>query len=286
MKLKLLSITAFVLALSACGTLTSIDDYGKPVGELVWPNVDKVSLDNGKGVAGDLNRIKLIHSGATRDDVRHLLGHPHFQEGFGSREWDYLFHFANQRGGVITCQYKILFDTNKLARNSYWKTVEPSNAHCPPSLAANAVPSVVPSSQQAVSNSAPTKPAIHREIYVIQSDTLFNFNRSGLHNLLPGGVNQLNRLAQKVLTEDNVRHIRIVGHADRIGSERYNLKLSKNRAETVKQYFVQQGISEKIIETSGVGAAQPVNHCNGKKVTPELKACLQPNRRVTVEIIH
>ena len=51
------------------------------------------------------------------------------------REWDYLFHF-NTPGvgteGVTTCQYKVLFDSQRYARSFHWHAVDPVNAACPP----------------------------------------------------------------------------------------------------------------------------------------------------------
>jgi OOP family OmpA-OmpF porin len=77
-----------------------------------------------------------------------------------------------------------------------------------------------------------------------------------------------------------------IGHTDRIGSVKYNQKLSVKRAEAVKQYLVDKGIAANRIYAEGKGKSQPVTKagdCKGK-VTSALIACLQPDRRVDVEV--
>ena len=61
-----------------------------------------------------------MRPGLTKDDIYKILGRPHYDEGMGVREWDYLFHFytpgvgvdpENTSGveGITTCQYKVIF---------------------------------------------------------------------------------------------------------------------------------------------------------------------------------
>ena len=78
-----------------------------------------------------------------------------------------------------------------------------------------------------------------------------------------------------------------VGHADRIGSTAYNQKLSEKRAASVKDYLVAKGIPANRIYTEGKGSKQPVtkpDQCKGPK-SAKVIACLQPDRRVDIEII-
>ena len=53
-------------------------------------------------------------------------------------------------------------------------------------------------------------------------------------------------------------HVAVQGHTDSVGSEAYNLLLSKRRAESVKGELVAEGIAPDRIETSGFGEARPV----------------------------
>ena len=69
---------------------------------------------------------------------------------------------------------------------------------------------------------------------------------------------------------------------------RYNLKLSERRAQAVSAYLVQSGsVPAGKIASRGVDGANPVTQpadCKGSKPTPALISCLQPDRRVEVEV--
>jgi OOP family OmpA-OmpF porin len=75
----------------------------------------------------------------------------------------------------------------------------------------------------------------------------------------------------------------VTGHTDRIGSAEYNLKLSKQRADAVRDYLISKGVDRTKIETIGMGEKEPVVQCNQKEMKA-LIACLQPNRRVDVQV--
>ncbi len=78
--------------------------------------------------------------------------------------------------------------------------------------------------------------------------------------------------------------VSIIGHTDSKGSESYNLELSKKRAESVKQWLIDQaGIDSKRIETSGKGESEPVapNTNPDGSDNPEGR---QKNRRVEIRI--
>ena len=82
-----------------------------------------------------------------------------------------------------------------------------------------------------------------------------------------------------------------VGHADRIASDDYNQKLSEARAQAVKDYLTQQGAKSNVITAEGKGESQPVTGEDCKKLGAErasnkkLVACLQPDRRVEIEVL-
>ncbi|MDO9225983.1 MAG: OmpA family protein [Rhodocyclaceae bacterium] len=77
------------------------------------------------------------------------------------------------------------------------------------------------------------------------------------------------------------KSIRVSGHADRLGPEPYNLKLSLRRAEAVKQYLVSKGMNPRRIQLEAKGESDPVKRCKGE-ATPATKDCLAPNRRVLI----
>jgi outer membrane protein OmpA-like peptidoglycan-associated protein len=120
----------------------------------------------------------------------------------------------------------------------------------------------------------------------LSADTLFKFNGSTLPDLKPKGHDEIVNLASKINAGyAYVSAIKLVGHTDRLGSESYNQKLGLERANTVRQLLIQKGITENIITASSAGESQPVtNGCQGVQPKSALTSCLQPDRRVTVEI--
>ena len=76
----------------------------------------------------------------------------------------------------------------------------------------------------------------------------------------------------------------VEGHADRIGSQQYNQKLSERRADSVKAYLVSKGTQPAKIETIGMGKTVPAKFCPDIKKRAELIDCLAPNRRAIISI--
>jgi OOP family OmpA-OmpF porin len=114
----------------------------------------------------------------------------------------------------------------------------------------------------------------------LNADADFDFDKAELR---ASGRAKLDQLAAQLRTME-YGSVNVVGHADRIGSQQYNLHLSLLRAQAVKDYLVSQQIDRKRIETQGVGASQPVTQprdCEGMK-KKALINCLQPDRRVEV----
>ncbi|TMH38620.1 MAG: OmpA family protein [Betaproteobacteria bacterium] len=128
---------------------------------------------------------------------------------------------------------------------------------------------------------APPKPAPKAEKVTTASTVNFDFDR---YVIRPDARSKLDDLVTK-LRDVNLEVVIAVGHADRIGSDAYNMKLSVRRADSVKAYLVSKGIAASRIYTEGKGERQPVKECKGDKKTKELIACLEPNRRVETEAV-
>ena len=130
---------------------------------------------------------------------------------------------------------------------------------------------------------AAPKPAAFGEKVTIAADALFDFNKATLR---PEGKKKLDDVVAKA-NQLNLEVIIAVGHADRIGSAAYNQKLSEKRAASVKDYPVAKGVPANRVYTEGKGSKQPVtkpDQCKGAK-SAKVIACLQPDRRVDIEII-
>src|SRR5258706_3929842 len=134
---------------------------------------------------------------------------------------------------------------------------------------------------------APPKPKPVAEKVTFAADVLFDFDKSVIK---PEGKSKLDDLAAKV-RGINLEVVIAIGHADSIGSDAYNQKLSVRRAESVKAYLVSKGIEPNRIYTEGKGEKQPVTGDKCKKMGPahrtnkKLVACLAPDRRVEIEVI-
>lgn len=119
----------------------------------------------------------------------------------------------------------------------------------------------------------------------LSADALFRFNQSDAADMLPEGKATLDRLAENLVSRQAyIDSIALTGHTDRLGSEQYNYNLGLQRTQTVKDYLQGKGVQAPI-SVASAGESQPVTTaCAGTRATAALKACLQPDRRVTVDI--
>ena len=119
----------------------------------------------------------------------------------------------------------------------------------------------------------------------LSADALFRFNQSDAADMLPEGKATLDRLAENLVSRQaHIDSIALTGHTDRLGSEQYNYNLGLQRAQTVKNYLQGKDVQAPI-SVASAGESQPVTTaCTGTRATAALKACLQPDRRVTVDI--
>ena len=117
----------------------------------------------------------------------------------------------------------------------------------------------------------------------LSADALFDFDKAVLK---PEGKAKLDDLAAKA-KGIKLEVILAVGHTDRLGSDTYNQKLSDRRASAVKTYLIGKGIEANRIYTEGKGERQPVtgNTCSDKQGRKKLIECLQPDRRVEIEVV-
>ena len=117
------------------------------------------------------------------------------------------------------------------------------------------------------------------------ADSLFSFDKSDIR---AEGKAELDGFA-KQLQGTRFDVVTVEGHTDRLGSTAYNQRLSEQRANSVKTYLVTSGgVDATKVSAVGKGESTAVTKpedCKGTKPTPKLIACLQPDRRVDVEVV-
>jgi OOP family OmpA-OmpF porin len=121
----------------------------------------------------------------------------------------------------------------------------------------------------------------------VPADALFAYDKAELTDI---GRDKLGAFASS-LKNINLEVVTAIGHADRIGSDNYNQKLSEKRANSVKDFLIGQGIPANRIYTEGKGKSQPVSGDACKKMGPDNKRnrklidCLAVDRRVELEAV-
>jgi outer membrane protein OmpA-like peptidoglycan-associated protein len=109
----------------------------------------------------------------------------------------------------------------------------------------------------------------------LSASALFDHDKAVLKQ---EGKTALHALDQSIKARGaKVVDIRVIGHTDSEGTEKYNMGLSIRRAKAVRDYMVSEGVSPAIVKVSGKGEANPV----ASNATPEGRA---QNRRVEIHV--
>ena len=170
-------------------------------------------------------------------------------------------------------------------RTAYW-TPDSASEECDPQLVAKAPQ--LDSELVAAAGASLVKPAQVKLVPVsYTTEVLFDFDDDRL-----GGdaLKRLDELTQKLVAME-VEKISAVGHADVIGASHYNQLLSARRVWAVRDYLAGKGITLELVHLEAKGDSEPTatTACEfegteeGTKA--KLIACLQPDRRVKIEVI-
>ena len=205
-------------------------------------------------------------------------------------------YLTDTAGGVVMAP-----GAGVCVRTSQW-TPALAIAECDPDLVKKPAPPVVVAPKAAPQKAAPQKAAPQKVAPKPKPPEPLNieekielqgmeFNKS---DMTADNKKDLDQFLSDLRTANKQRGavdfgaVIVTGHTDRIGSMKYNMKLSERRAITVKDYIVSTGIDQKLIFWEGKGPKQPIpvtKFCDNKMKRKQLIECLAPNRRVTVEVV-
>ncbi|PNK60987.1 OmpA family protein [Psychrobacter sp. FDAARGOS_221] len=227
--------------------------------DIVFPDIEDAWQHQGQFANSE--NLSKIRPGVAKDELYQLIGRPHFSEAQYAREWDYIMKFYMPDDSVKICQYKVIFDKDYRGQEFYWKP-----ADCPP--------------QQAETVAAAP------ERINLSADALFAFDKWQTQDMLPQGRNELDALAAKLSEYQQMGKAQIIitGHTDHLGDDMYNMNLSQLRAQTVRSYLASRGINPDAMLAVGAGETQPVTQCSTGLSREQEINCLQPNRRVTLDV--
>ena len=129
--------------------------------------------------------------------------------------------------------------------------------------------------QQALGQIAETRRTAMGLVMTLDSKSIrFDFDKA---NIKPEYRDILNRIAG-ILTTIKGYTIAVYGYTDDTGTQTYNLQLSQRRAEAVRDFLAQAGISPTIMSTKGFGKSDP-------RVSGDTEQARAANRRVEIGIV-
>ena len=94
----------------------------------------------------------------------------------------------------------------------------------------------------------------------------------------PESFEVLNQVAEVLVRYTYIKRLRVEGHTDDKGRDAYNLKLSQARADSVREYLINQGVEEERLEAVGYGETTPIDDNKTKEGRAN-------NRRVEFTIV-
>jgi OmpA-OmpF porin, OOP family len=229
----------------------------------------------------------LLGIGAERDNVENPLRNlsktsPYLSAGLGlqvglSDQWSLQADLRTVRGRLRdSAAFGFSRSNDKYLtvglNYAFEKPAQPAPPPPPPAPVAETPPPPPPPP------APPPPPPPRFEKITLSATELFAFDSATLSMPQP----KLDEIANALNSDTSVNNIVVTGYADRLGSAKYNVKLSERRANAVRDYLIGKGVAASRLTAVGKGEANPVVTCHNKKRADLIK-CLEPNRRVEVE---
>ncbi|NDJ80268.1 OmpA family protein [Vibrio campbellii] len=184
---------------------------------------------------------------------------------------DYSLLYQLNQNNFLKTGYRFHADGNFVNRNeiyiglSYYFNSQPQ---------IELEPTVVKDVQEVVIESAEKEQVKKEELYNFQESAVvnFKFNDTVMVNTKP-----LELLLSNLMKEPKEWSMVIVGHTDNAGSKKINQKISEQRANSVANYFIENGVSVKKMKIIGKGESEPIT-------SNDTKLGREKNRRAHVNV--
>jgi len=213
---------------TSAAILEELRTTGRAASALAYDN--RLSTIQGEFTLVDANAKFPIHLEDRVVEVPALIANGMFQGN--SRQANGKFIFLNNKNNPLLLEYSIQFNGEKVPRSERFVRVTPG------------------ASEKAAMEQALATVGAFRT-YGIH----FDFDKASIQH------DSSTLIAEMATTLKNnpLWTLRITGHTDSIGKQSYNLKLSKERAESLKKALVKLGIDPARLETAGAGSSDPVS---------------------------
>ena len=106
------------------------------------------------------------------------------------------------------------------------------------------------------SNGCPTRAFVQGDRIQITERVLFETARAVIR---AESYELLNEVVRALKRYERIEKVEVAGHTDNKGSDRYNLRLSQQRARSVRDYLVEQGVDPDRLVSKGYGETEPID---------------------------